>query len=255
MEPLRLEFTVGCPVERAFALWAEQTSRWWPHGHSVSGAAGLTVTFEPRRGGRIYERTPDGSEHDWGEVLAWEPPHRLAYLWHLRFDRSDATEVEVTFAPTDEGTAVTIEHRGWERLGAVAEERRERNRRGWGGAVPRYRVAALVAAHDLVLVDWTAPAGTRNQAPLHVHHADDEAWLVLDGALGVRVGERDVVLGPGEAVLVPAGTPHTFWNARAETTRYVLAMTPRIRRLIDALHAGGDPAATFRAHASELLET
>ena len=95
MEPLRLAFTVACPPERAFALWAEETSRWWPHGHSVSGERGLTVTFEP--GGRIYERTPDGTEHDWGEVLVWEPPHRLVYLWHLRFDRTDATEVEVRF--------------------------------------------------------------------------------------------------------------------------------------------------------------
>ena len=139
MEPLRLEFTVACPPERAFSLWAEQTSRWWPHGHSVSGEPGLKVIFEP--GGRIYERTPDGTEHDWGEVLAWEPPHRLVYLWHLRFDRSDATEVEVTFTATDDGTAVAIEHRGWERLGAVAEERRDRNRRGWGGVIERYRAA------------------------------------------------------------------------------------------------------------------
>ena len=115
MEPLRLEFTVACPPGRAFALWAEQTSRWWPHGHSVSGDAGLSVVLEP--GGRIYERTSDGAEHELGEVLVWEPPHRLVYLWHLRFDRSDATEVEITFTTVDEGTAVTIEHRGWERLG------------------------------------------------------------------------------------------------------------------------------------------
>jgi uncharacterized protein YndB with AHSA1/START domain len=103
MEPLRVEFTVACDAARAFSLWAEQTTRWWPHGHSVSAERGLTVTFEPRPGGRIYERTRDGTEHDWGEVLVWEPPHRLVYLWHLRFDRSDATEVEVTFTPQRTG--------------------------------------------------------------------------------------------------------------------------------------------------------
>jgi uncharacterized protein YndB with AHSA1/START domain len=139
MEPLELDFTVSCPPERAFEVWAERTSMWWPHGHSVSGEPGLTVTFEPRPGGRIYERAPDGAEHDWGEVLVWEPPHRLAYLWHLRFDRADATEVEVTFAAAGTGTAVTIVHRGWERLGAKGPERRERNRKGWAGVTHRYR--------------------------------------------------------------------------------------------------------------------
>jgi uncharacterized protein YndB with AHSA1/START domain len=139
MEPLELEFTVACPPAHAFEVWAERTSLWWPHGHSVSGEPGLTVTFEPRRGGRIYERTPGGAEHEWGQVLAWEPPHRLAYLWHLRFDRADATEVEVTFAAAGSGTAVRIVHRGWERLGAKGPERRERNRQGWAGVTQHYR--------------------------------------------------------------------------------------------------------------------
>jgi uncharacterized protein YndB with AHSA1/START domain len=138
MEPLELAFSVGCPPEHAFAVWAERTSLWWPPSHSVSGEPGLTVTFEPRPGGRIFERTRAGEEHDWGEVVAWEPPRRLAYLWHLRQDRADATRVEVTFAPAEAGTEVTIVHTGWERLGARGSGLRERNVRGWGGLVPRY---------------------------------------------------------------------------------------------------------------------
>jgi uncharacterized protein YndB with AHSA1/START domain len=146
MDPLELEFTVACPPERAFDVWARRTSLWWPHGHSVSADPDLTVRFEPHPGGRIFERTPDGAEHDWGEVLVWEPPHRLAYLWHLRFDRADATEVEVTFAAAGEGTAVSIVHRGWERLGAKGEERRERNRKGWAGVTEHYRRACDATA-------------------------------------------------------------------------------------------------------------
>src|SRR3954471_10592446 len=135
-EPLEIAFTVACPPEHAFTVWAQRTSLWWPHGHSVSGDPGLTVTIEPRAGGRIYERTPAGAEHDWGEVLVWGAPRRLAYMWHLRFDRADATEVEITFAPADDPTATTVRivHRGWERLGAKGPERRERNRRGWLGS-------------------------------------------------------------------------------------------------------------------------
>ncbi len=138
--PLQLSFEVACPPARAFSVWAERTSLWWPPGHSVSGAPAL-VAFEPRAGGRIFERERGGEEHEWGEVLAWEPPHRLVYLWHLRADRSDATEVEIRFGAAGSGTRVTIEHRGWERLGARAAERRERNSKGWAGLLPSYVAA------------------------------------------------------------------------------------------------------------------
>ena len=72
-------------------------------------------------------------------MLAWEPPHRLAYLWHLRADRADATEVEISFAPDgDSATEVRIDHRGWERLGSRGEAWRDRNRRGWDTLLPWY---------------------------------------------------------------------------------------------------------------------
>jgi uncharacterized protein YndB with AHSA1/START domain len=140
MEPLELSFTVGCPPEHAFAVWTERTSLWWPASHSVSADPGLTVTFEPRAGGRIFERTAAGDEHDWGQILEWDPPRRLAYRWHLRQDRADATRVEISFAPSDEGTVVTIVHSDWQRLG-----QRERNVKGWAGLVPHF-VAACSAS-------------------------------------------------------------------------------------------------------------
>ena len=146
MEPLRLHFNVACPVQRAFELWALQTSRWWPHGHSVSADPGLTVVFEPRAGGRIYERTTDGAEHNWGEVLVWNPPHRLTYLWHLRFERSDATHVDISFRREGEGTVVDLVHSGWENLGAEGPSRRDRNERGWSGVTARYRDACAELA-------------------------------------------------------------------------------------------------------------
>lgn len=141
IEPLALEFSVACSSRHAFDVWANRTSLWWPHDHSVSGERGLSVTFEPRPGGRIFERTPEGAEHDWGEVIAWEPPHRITYLWHIGSDRSDATEVDVTFTAHGDATIVSIVHRGWERLGASGEERRRRNQRGWEGLLPHFQAA------------------------------------------------------------------------------------------------------------------
>ncbi len=96
-------------------------------------------------GGRIYERTPGGVEHDWGEVTVWSPPARLAYLWHLRRDRADATEVEIRFTATGSGaTRVEIEHRGWERLGSAAAPVEPRGGGVGRGAAP----AALTATSE-----------------------------------------------------------------------------------------------------------
>lgn len=120
-------------------------------------------------------------------------------------------------------------------------------------------------AAEIVVAEWADPGGPpdpggrpRYVAPLHVHHADDEAWYVLEGALAVRAGDRDVEVPPGGAVLVPRGTPHTYWNASAGRTRYLLVMTPRIRDLIDALHALTERsedavAEVFREHRSAYL--
>jgi len=141
--PLKLSFDVGCSPEHAFAVWTSGIGTWWPPDHTVTGQADLTVVLQEGVGGRIFERTTDGTEHDWGEVTVWEPPTQLSYLWHLRRDRSDATEVEIRFVPQgDTATRVEIEHRGWERLGAAGDEWRDRNRAGWQGLLPHF-VAAI----------------------------------------------------------------------------------------------------------------
>jgi len=84
-----------------------------------------------------------GVEIDWGEVTEFVPPDLLAYRWHLRRDRADATDVRIRFVPTEPGrTRVDIEHHGWERLGADGPVWRERNQQGWRTLLPHYVEAA-----------------------------------------------------------------------------------------------------------------
>jgi uncharacterized protein YndB with AHSA1/START domain len=138
-EPLRFSFEVDCPVEHAFSVWTAGIGTWWPADHTVTAEHDLRVVLEGRPGGRIYERTTDGVEHEWGEVTVWEPPHRLDYLWYLRADRSDATDVVIRFVPAgDAATRVEIEHSGWERLGTRGGAWRERNHQGWSTLLPHY---------------------------------------------------------------------------------------------------------------------
>jgi uncharacterized protein YndB with AHSA1/START domain len=124
-----MSFDVACSAEHAFWVWTSRIDMWWPADHTVTCQDDVKVVLQAGVGGRIYERTADGAEHDWGEVTLWDPPARLAYLWHLRRDRSDATEVEIRFE---------IEHRGWERLGSAAGQWRDHNRAGWETLLPHF---------------------------------------------------------------------------------------------------------------------
>jgi mannose-6-phosphate isomerase-like protein (cupin superfamily) len=115
----------------------------------------------------------------------------------------------------------------------------------------------VIVSGSFVIADWTDP-GTHPGRPiagLHLHRSDDEAWVVLDGRLGFRVGEDEREVAAGESLLVPRGTPHSYWNPAAAPAHYLLVTTPRIHQLIEALHAGdrSDFAQIFEEHDSELL--
>ena len=82
-----------------------------PHGQNGSPQPSgdpATVAFEGHVGGRIYERGPDGIEHDWGQVTLWEPPVRLGYTWHLGGRADGATDVEIGFLGR-EGDVTVVE--------------------------------------------------------------------------------------------------------------------------------------------------
>jgi len=109
---------------------------------------------------------------------------------------------------------------------------------------------------SLVIHDWPAEGTASEVAPLHVHHADDEAWHVVSGALHFRFADQEVIAGAGSTVLVPAGVAHTFGNAGPEPSRFIIILPARLDELISALH-GADRtahAAIYRSYESELLE-
>jgi hypothetical protein len=142
IDPLVVEFTIHATPNHAFDVWTTRSDLWWPPGHTIGGAAGTTVIFEGLVGGRIYERDSHGQEHEWGSVTLWEPPERVAYRWHLFFDPSQATDVEVSFLPDGEATAVRIVQTGWERLGDQAGPRRARTSAAWSVIIDEFTAAA-----------------------------------------------------------------------------------------------------------------
>lgn len=119
---------VDVPPKRAFEFFLAQ-ERWWPIAtHHMAEPPGESAVLEPFVGGRWYERAHDGSETDWGTVLAFEPPDRILLTWHMSADWTHdpdperASEIEVTFQPEGrDRTRVVYEHRHLERYGEHAD--------------------------------------------------------------------------------------------------------------------------------------
>jgi uncharacterized protein YndB with AHSA1/START domain len=139
---IRKSVEVAVPVERAFRVFTEQAGSWWPLAtHSVGQEEAVDLAFEPRLGGRVYETLRSGDEHEWGEILAWEPPRRLVFTWHPGRPAETAQELEVRFERSEGGTVLELEHRGWHRLVATAEEVPEHYASGWDEVLERYAEA------------------------------------------------------------------------------------------------------------------
>jgi hypothetical protein len=141
-EPLVLSFDVECSAAHAFTTWTARIDAWWPSDHTVSGDSAAQIVLEPGIGGRIFERAPDGREHEWGQVVRWDPPTDLAYLWHLGGTSESATHVAIHFlAVGAQTTRVEIEHTGWERLRPDGDTWRDRNQAGWATLLPHFQTS------------------------------------------------------------------------------------------------------------------
>jgi uncharacterized protein YndB with AHSA1/START domain len=127
---VRREIVVDAPVDRAFRVFTEQMDKIKPREHNMLGVDIEETVFEPRAGGRIYDRGTDGSECEWASVIAYEPPDRVVFSWNVspnwqvEPDTARRSEVEVRFlAEGPERTRVELEHRHLDRHGD-----------GWEGA-------------------------------------------------------------------------------------------------------------------------
>jgi mannose-6-phosphate isomerase-like protein (cupin superfamily) len=63
-------------------------------------------------------------------------------------------------------------------------------------------------------------------APVHTHQHEDEYSFVLEGRVGVRIGDEEGVAEPGDLVVKPRGVPHAFWNAGDEPARLLELISP-----------------------------
>jgi uncharacterized protein YndB with AHSA1/START domain len=141
------QVVVEAPLERAFQVFTEDFDKIKPREHNMLATDIAESVFEPRTGGRVYDRGVDGSECQWGRVLVYEPPDRVVFTWdispqwQIETDLSRASEVEVRFTQeSEERTRVELEHRHLDRHGDGWEGLREGvgGEQGWPLYLARY---------------------------------------------------------------------------------------------------------------------
>src|SRR5215217_6118424 len=144
---IRTHVVVDAPQERAFELFTERFDFIKPRDHNMLAVDIAQSVLEPREGGRVYDRGVDGSECQWGRVLAYEAPERIAFTWdisphwQLETDPEKSSRVEIRFiAEAGERTRVELEHSELDRHGEGWEGLREgvAGDQGWPLYLQRY---------------------------------------------------------------------------------------------------------------------
>lgn len=93
----------------------------------------------------------------------------------------------------------------------------------------------------LAVVEHPFPVGAL--VPPHLHTHEDEFSIVLEGEIGFRSGDREVVLGPGGYIAKPRGELHAMWNAGGTPARMIEIISPAgfehfFREVAEAVAAG-----------------
>jgi uncharacterized protein YndB with AHSA1/START domain len=149
--PIRRAVIVRPGVESAFEFFTQRMGAWWPlDGYSravrefaTEGVRATRLEFQARLGGAILEHMSDGRIVPWGEVVVWDPPHRVVMAWHPHDLPEPPTELDVTFTSEAGGTRLALEHRGWERLSAgFRDELYPIYDQGWITTLERFAAAA-----------------------------------------------------------------------------------------------------------------
>jgi quercetin dioxygenase-like cupin family protein len=95
------------------------------------------------------------------------------------------------------------------------------------GEVLTFHRTSRETGGEAVLVETLVrPGGFVAEA--HVHPHQTERFEVLEGQLGLRMGRKELLAGPGDVATVEPGTPHRFWNAGEDEARFLCEVRPAL---------------------------
>jgi mannose-6-phosphate isomerase-like protein (cupin superfamily) len=110
-----------------------------------------------------------------------------------------------------------------------------------GGMGVVFKVSGADTAGAFAVVEHPIEPG-RLVLP-HVHRHEDEYSYVLEGMIGARVGDREIIAGQGSYVIKPRGLMHTFWNPGPGPARLLEVIAPAgFETYFVELAEAGDPS-------------
>jgi len=124
-------------------------------------------------------------------------------------------------------------------LQPVAVPKGEGEARWWFGALAEIKATAADTGGLMSIVEVTEPPGS--EAPLHVHHRDDEGFWVLDGEVTFYVGDTTIEASAGDYVFGPRDIPHRF-TVGDRGCRMLFVLVPG--GIEDVIRATSEPAAS-----------
>lgn len=80
--------------------------------------------------------------------------------------------------------------------------------RWWGPGLAVVKATAADTGGQMTILEITEPPGT--EAPLHVHHGEDEGFWILAGSATFEVGDQTIEAGPGDYLFGPRNIPHRY---------------------------------------------
>jgi len=90
------------------------------------------------------------------------------------------------------------------------------------------RTTGAETAGQLLAFDLFLPPGGHVPAG-HVHPEQEERFSVVSGEMRFRLGGRNILAGPGETVVIPAGQPHWFGNSGSGVSHAQVEVRPALR--------------------------
>lgn len=94
----------------------------------------------------------------------------------------------------------------------------------WNGVAYKIILSAEDSGADMSIVDSLSPPNSG--PPRHIHHAEDELFVILTGHVLLWVEGEECLKGPGEAAFVPRGKEHTFKVVSDVPCRHLVILTP-----------------------------